>query len=302
MKNNWADTFSPIIFYTQKGALLGCWTTNIVNQTNNYKDIMAEQTPTIEYNTKNMELANGEPLARVHSIESFGSVDGPGIRFIVFLKGCTMRCRYCHNPDTWDSKSKKLMTADELLAKAVRFKSYWGTKGGITVSGGEALLQIDFLIEFFKKAKAQGINTCLDTSAQPFRRTGVFFEKFEELMKYTDLLLFDIKHIDSDEHKKLTGWTNDNILDCARYLSEIGKPIWIRHVLVPTITDSDEYLLRLREFIASLNNVEKIEVLPYHTLGIYKWENLHIPYTLKDIPEPTPEQVQHAQQILEGKA
>ena len=194
------------------------------------------------------------------------------------------------------------MTADELLAKAVRFKSYWGTKGGITVSGGEALLQIDFLIEFFKKAKAQGINTCLDTSAQPFRRTGAFFEKFEELMKYTDLLLFDIKHIDSDEHKKLTGWPNDNILDCARYLSEIGKPIWIRHVLVPTITDSDEYLHRLRTFIASLNNVEKIEVLPYHTLGIYKWENLHITYTLKDIPEPTPEQVQHAQQILEGKA
>lgn len=131
MRNNWADTFSPIIFYTQKGALLGCWTTNIVNQTYNYKDIMAEQTPTIEYNTKNMELANGEPLARVHSIESFGSVDGPGIRFIVFLKGCTMRCRYCHNPDTWDSKSKKLMTADELLAKAVRFKSYWGTKGAL---------------------------------------------------------------------------------------------------------------------------------------------------------------------------
>lgn len=263
---------------------------------------MAEQIPTIEYDTENMERADGKPLARVHSIESFGSVDGPGIRFIVFLKGCTMRCRYCHNPDTWDSHSDKLMTADELLAKAVRFRSYWGTKGGITVSGGEALLQIDFLIEFFRKAKAQGINTCLDTSAQPFRRTGVFFEKFKELMKYTDLLLFDIKHIDSDEHKKLTGWPNDNILDCARYLSEIGKPIWIRHVLVPTITDNDEYLQRLRAFIASLDNVEKIEVLPYHTLGIYKWENLHIPYTLKGIPEPTPEQVQHAQQILEGKA
>ena len=263
---------------------------------------MAEQIPTIEYDTENMERADGKPLARVHSIESFGSVDGPGIRFIVFLKGCTMRCRYCHNPDTCDRHSDSLMTSDELLAKAVRFRSYWGTKGGITVSGGEALLQIDFLIEFFRMAKAQGINTCLDTSAQPFRRTGVFFEKFKELMKYTDLLLFDIKHIDSDEHKKLTGWPNDNILDCARYLSEIGKPIWIRHVLVPTITDNDEYLHRLRAFIASLDNVEKIEVLPYHTLGIYKWENLHIPYTLKGIPEPTPEQVQHAQQILEGKA
>ena len=161
---------------------------DIVHQTNNYKDIMAEQIPTIEYDTENMERADGKPLARVHSIESF----------IVFLKGCTMRCRYCHNPDTWDSHSDKLMTADELLAKAIRFRSYWGTKGGITVSGGEALLQIDFLIEFFRKAKAQGINTCLDTSAQPFRRTGVFFEKFKELMKYTDLLLFDSKHIYSD--------------------------------------------------------------------------------------------------------
>jgi len=126
---------------------------DIVHQTNNYKDIMAEQIPTIEYDTENMEHADGKPLARVHSIESFGSVDGPGIRFIVFLKGCTMRCRYCHNPDTWDSHSDKLMTADELLAKAIRFRSYWGTKGGITVSGGEALLQIDFLIEFFRKAK-----------------------------------------------------------------------------------------------------------------------------------------------------
>lgn len=239
--------------------------------------------------------------ARVHSTESFGSVDGPGIRFIVFLKGCAMRCRYCHNPDTWDVKSDQLMTADELLSQAVKYRSYWGKEGGITVSGGESLLQIDFLIEFFRKAKVQGIHTCLDTSAQPFRRTGAFFAKFEELMRYTDLLLFDIKHIDSAEHKKLTGWPNENILDCARYLSEINKPVWIRHVLVPTITDKDEFLYRMRDFISTLQNVAKIEVLPYHALGVYKWENLNIPYSLKDINPPSEERVQNALQILEGQ-
>lgn len=257
---------------------------------------------TVEYNTDELLHTDGTIRSRVHSIETFGSVDGPGIRFIVFLKGCAMRCRYCHNPDTWESQSDQLMTANELLAQAVRYKSYWGKNGGITVSGGESLLQIDFLIDFFRKAKAQGINTCLDTSAQPFRRNGTFFAKFEELMRYTDLLLFDIKHIDSAEHKKLTGWPNENILDCARYLSDINKPIWIRHVLVPTITDKDEYLYQLRAFIETLNNVEKIEVLPYHSLGVYKWENLNIPYTLKDIPEPTPESVKHAEQILKGEA
>nr|WP_311589479.1 pyruvate formate-lyase-activating protein [Prevotella disiens] len=263
---------------------------------------MMAKIPTIDISTEQTINADGTHTARVHSIETFGSVDGPGIRFIVFLKGCAMRCQYCHNPDTWEPNSDTLTTADELLEKALRYKSYWGKNGGITVSGGESLLQIDFLIEFFRKAKAKGINTCLDTSAQPFRRTGQFFKKFEELMQYTDLLLFDIKHIDTVEHKKLTGWGNENILDCARYLSEINKPIWLRHVLVPTITDNDEYLHRLRAFIEELHNVERIEVLPYHTLGIYKWENLNLPYALKDIPEPTPKAVEYAQRVLEGKA
>ena len=237
-------------------------------------------------------------FAFIHSVESFGSVDGPGIRFIIFLKGCAMRCRYCHNPDTWDKQSDDMRSADELLEQAVRYRNYWGKKGGITVSGGEAMLQIDFLIELFSKAKTMGISTCLDTSAQPFTREEPFYSKFQKLMAYTDLILLDIKHIDSARHKCLTGWGNENILDCARYLSDIRKPIWIRHVLVPTITDNDEYLCELRDFIKTLSNVEKIEVLPYHTLGVYKWKQLGIPYTLDGIASPTEERVQHAESIL----
>lgn len=237
-------------------------------------------------------------LGRVHSVETFGSVDGPGIRFLIFLKGCSMRCRYCHNPDTWDPDTDDLRTADELLTQAMRYRSYWGREGGITVSGGEALLQIDFLTELFRKAKAKGIHTCLDTSGQPFTRREPFFSKFAELMKYTDLLLFDLKQIDDTKHRELTGRTNRNILDCARYLSDIGKPIWVRHVLVPGVTDNDDDLHALRAFIDTLQNVKRAEVLPYHAMGTYKWEQLGIPYTLKDVSAPSEERVRNAEHIL----
>ena len=237
----------------------------------------------------------------IHSIETFGSVDGPGIRFIVFLKGCKLRCKYCHNADTWDPNSEDMRTPDELLDFAERYRSYWGTEGGITVSGGEPLLQIDFLIELFKKAKERGINTCIDTALQPFTREEPFFSKFEELMKYTDLLLVDIKHIDKDEHIELTGLPNDNIFDGFKYLSEISKPIWIRHVLVPGITDDDEYLKRTREFIETLSNVQKIEVLPYHSMGQHKFETLGIPYKLDGVKSPSKERVENAMKILNGK-
>lgn len=236
----------------------------------------------------------------VHSIESFGAADGPGIRYIIFLQGCNMRCRYCHNPDTWkcNDSTAKLYTAEELLDKAERNKPYWRDNGGITVSGGEALVQIDFLLDLFKKAKERGINTCLDTSGNPFTREEPFFDKFEELMKYTDTILLDIKHIDSDKHKELTGHPNDNILDLARYLSDIGKPVWIRHVLVPEYTDFDEYLYKLREFIDTLKNVERVEVLPYHTLGTFKWEKLGISYPLEGIAPPSKDRVENARKIL----
>ncbi len=234
----------------------------------------------------------------IHSTESFGSVDGPGVRFIIFLQGCKMRCKYCHNPDSWKTETTDIRSADELLDQAQRFKSYWGEKGGITVSGGEPLLQIDFLLELFKKAKERGINTCIDTALQPFTREEPFFSKFEELMQYTDLLLVDIKHIDPKEHKELTAQPNDNILDGLSYLKEIGKPIWIRHVLVPGITDVDEYLEKTKTYIDTLSNVERVEVLPYHTLGLHKWEELGIPYRLEGVDAPSKERVENAKKIL----
>ena len=252
-------------------------------------------------NSQHIELSDlptSETMLRVHSVESFGSVDGPGIRFVIFLKGCAMRCQYCHNPDTWDRAGGNLRSVDDVLSQALRYRSYWGEKGGITVSGGEALLQIQPLTELFHKAKDLGINTCLDTSAQPFSRKDGRFSAFEALMKYTDLVLLDIKHIDNDAHKRLTGWENKNILDCARYLSDIHKPVWIRHVLVPGINDDDESLHRLRSFIDTLSNVERVEVLPYHDLGVYKWEQLGIPYKLTDVKPPTEESVLHARKIL----
>ena len=252
-------------------------------------------------NSQHIELSDlptSETMLRVHSVESFGSVDGPGIRFVIFLKGCAMRCQYCHNPDTWDRAGGNLRSVDDVLSQALRYRSYWGEKGGITVSGGEALLQIQPLTELFHKAKDLGINTCLDTSAQPFSRKDGRFSAFEALMKYTDLVLLDIKHIDNGAHKRLTGWENENILDCARYLSDIHKPVWIRHVLVPGINDDDESLHRLRSFIDTLSNVERVEVLPYHDLGVYKWEQLDIPYKLTDVKPPTEESVLHARKIL----
>ena len=235
----------------------------------------------------------------VHSVESFGSVDGPGIRFLIFLQGCPMRCQFCHNPDSWKTGIGEERTADELLDQAERFRAYWGDNGGITVSGGEALLQIDFLLELFEKAKQRGIGTCLDTSAQLFTRKSPFFENFERLMELTDTVLLDIKHIDDEEHRKLTRHSNANILDCARYLSEIDKPVWIRHVLIPGITDKDEYLVRLRDFLSTLHNIERIEVLPYHTLGVYKYEKLGIDYRLKDVQPPVAERVANANDILQ---
>ena len=234
----------------------------------------------------------------IHSTESFGSVDGPGVRFVIFVAGCPMRCQFCHNPDTWNMQVGEQKSADELLAQALRYRSYWKDGGGITVSGGEPLLQMDFMIELFQKAKEKGINTTIDTSGAPFTREEPFFGKFKELMKYTDLLLVDIKHIDDEQHKLLTGHTNKNILDMARYLSEIGKPVWIRHVLVPERSDKDEYLKELYEFIKTLNNVEKVEVLPYHTFGEYKWKELGYDYPLAGIEPPTKERIKNANEIL----
>lgn len=235
---------------------------------------------------------------RIHSFESFGTVDGPGIRYVVFLQGCPLRCQYCHNPDTWATGGKEY-TAEEVVKQALRYKNYFGEKGGVTVTGGEPLLQIDFVIELFTLLKEKGIHTCVDTSGITFKKeNAVSVEKHEKLLEVTDLFLLDIKHIDSEGHKALTGQDNANTLAFAKFLSERGKKTWIRHVLVPGITDDDEQLQRLREFVDGLSSVEKIEVLPYHTLGVVKYEKLGMEYPLKDVSAPDKERVLNAKRIL----
>lgn len=213
----------------------------------------------------------------IHSTESFGTVDGPGIRFVIFMQGCPMRCLYCHNPDTWEVGAGTETTVNELISEYEKSKGF--TKGGITVTGGEPLLQIDFVTELFREAKSRGVHTCLDTSGITFNGGA----EFDELIRYTDLVMLDIKHIDNEQHIKLTGRPNKNILDFARYLDENGIPVWIRHVVVPNITDNEEYLARLGEFIGTLRNVKALDVLPYHTMGKVKYEQLGIPYPLDGV-------------------
>ena len=248
---------------------------------------------------------------RIRSLETFGLVDGPGVRYIVFLQGCDMRCQFCHNPETWAKETGTIWEAKDLFEQAYRYKSYWvrngKPNGGITVSGGEPLLQTEFVTEFFKYAKEKDVHTTLDTSGQPFTREEPYISKFNELMKYTDLVMLDIKNIDPEGHKTLTGHPVDNILDCAKYLDEIGKDVWIRHVLVTgnekhedslSFSDRDEQLYKLAEFIDTLSNVKKVEVLPYHTLGAVEYTKMGIPYRLEDIEPPTRERIDNANRIL----
>lgn len=234
----------------------------------------------------------------VHSLESFGAADGPGIRYIVFLNGCNMRCAFCHNPDTWKLEQGEVYSADEILKKALRYKPYWKNEGGITVSGGEPLLQIDFVLELFRKAKAKGVTTCLDTAGQPFTTEEPFFSKWKELMSLTDTVMLDIKNIDPVKHKDLTGVDNANILEMARRMSDMGVRMWIRQVLVPGGSDNDETLKRTREFIDTLKTVDRVEVLPYHTLGVFKYEELGIPYRLEGVNAPTEDRIRNAEEIL----
>ena len=237
-------------------------------------------------------------LGRIHSFESFGTVDGPGIRFVVFLQGCPLRCKYCHNPDTWGAGGEEY-TAQAVAERALRYKNYFGEKGGVTVSGGEPLLQIDFVIALFKALKEKGVHTCVDTSGITFNPSSKeIVEKHEELIKVADLFLLDIKHIDDDACKALTGQGNARTLAFAKFLSDHNKPTWIRQVLVPGLTDADESLKRTRAFIDGLTSVEKVEVLPYHTMGEVKYEKLGLTYPLKGVVAPTKERVQNAKRIL----
>ncbi|MBR6072172.1 MAG: pyruvate formate lyase-activating protein [Acholeplasmatales bacterium] len=238
-------------------------------------------------------------IGKIHSFFAGGTVDGPGIRFVIFMKGCPLRCLYCHNPDTWNQDGAECYEVDDVVSQALRYKGYFNNGGGVTVSGGEPLIQIDFVIELFKKLKKYNVHTALDTSGIIFDKDNLELKaKFDELIKYTDLVLLDIKHIDNDEHIKLTGKSNKNVLEFAKYLSNNKINVWIRHVLVPDITLNDNYLTKLKEFIDTLSNVSKIEVLPYHTMGIVKYKNLGIPYRLEGVRTPTKEEVKHAKYLL----
>ena len=236
---------------------------------------------------------NKKYFAKVHSVESFGTVDGPGIRYVLFLQGCNLKCKYCHNRDTWDIHGGSFKSLDEIFEKILKYKNYICRGGGVTITGGEPLLQFEFLIELFKKLKKENIHTCIDTSGMV-----AITDKMKELIELTDLFLLDIKHIDSEKCKKLVGVPNDRELSFAQYLSDCGKHMWIRQVLIPGITDDEQDLIKLREFINSLNNVDRVEILPYHTMGKYKWKELGFEYELEGVKDATEQDVKRAKEIL----
>lgn len=234
----------------------------------------------------------------IHSIETFGTVDGPGVRYVIFTQGCPMRCKYCHNPDTWQPNIGNQKSADEILEDYEKYKPFL-RDGGITVTGGEPLMQIDFVTELFEKAQEKDIHTCIDTSGITFHEDNAkLIEKFDRLMKATDLVLLDIKHINNMEHYELTGQYNDNILAFAKYIERKEVPVWIRHVVVPTITDNEDYLYQLGYFIGDLKNLKALDVLPYHDMGKVKYESMKMEYPLKDIPPLPKEEAVKAREII----
>ena len=238
-------------------------------------------------------------LGRIHSFESFGTVDGPGIRFVVFMQGCPLRCKYCHNPDSREFSGGNAYSPEEVAKNALRYRRYWRGGGGVTVSGGEPLSQIGFVTELFKILKAEGVHTAADTSGISFDPNDpLSVRAHAELIKYTDLFLLDIKHIDPFMCRELTGAGNENELAFARFLSDNGKEMWIRHVLVPGITDDDGYLAATRAFIDTLPSVGRVEVLPYHTMGEVKYKALGMPYPLAGVEPPSKERTDNAKKIL----
>ncbi|MEG2350095.1 MAG: pyruvate formate-lyase-activating protein [Hungatella sp.] len=237
-------------------------------------------------------------VGHVHSIESFGTVDGPGIRMVIFLKGCPMRCLYCHNPDTWEMGGGTDMTVEDILRQFEASRAFYAT-GGITVSGGEPLMQTEFVTELFLAAAHRGIHTCLDTSGITFHpENPALLEQMDRLMTVTDLVLLDIKHIDSDRHRSLCAHPNDRILAFAHYLDAKAIPVWIRHVVVPGLTDQEDALYRLGKFIGTLHNVKALDVLPYHDMGKVKYEQMGLLYPLQDVTPLSPEAAAAARQII----
>jgi pyruvate formate lyase activating enzyme len=234
---------------------------------------------------------------RIHSYETFGAADGPGVRFVVFMHGCPFHCRYCHNPDTWAGGRWAEAEPREVLSRALRYRAYWGEEGGITVSGGEPMMQSAFVADLFELAHAQGVNTCLDTAAGPFDPAS---PDQSRLFAACDTVLLDIKHIDPVAHLSLVGASNAAPLACARRLADLGVRVWIRHVLVPGVTDSEDDLRRLADFIATLSNVERVDVLPYHSMGEEKWRMLGVEYTLGGVRPPDEASLARARALLGG--
>lgn len=239
-----------------------------------------------------MDISNVK--GSVHSTESLGTVDGPGIRFVVFLSGCPMRCAYCHNPDTWEFGGNET-TVGEIMEQYRAVKEFL-RGGGITCTGGEPLMQPEFVAALFEKAKSEGVHTCLDTSGIAWSEGAE--EKIDRVLDSTDLVMLDIKHIDPEKHLWLTGKDNADIKRFAEHLGERGIDVWIRHVLVPGITDDEESLLELGRFIGGISTLRAIDVLPYHTLGTVKYERLGIPYRLKDVPAATKDQAKRARDVI----
>lgn len=231
--------------------------------------------------------------AKVHSIESFGTVDGPGIRFVLFLQGCHLQCKYCHNRDTWNMNGGEYKSLDDIFEKIMKYKNYIYPNGGVTVTGGEPLLQVKFLIELFKKLKKENIHTCVDASGMV-----ALTDDIKKLLSLTDLVLLDIKHINSEKCKNLVGFNNEKELAFARYLSDNNIHMWIRQVLVPGYTDDEQDLLQLKDFISSLSTVDKVEILPYHDMGRYKWENLGFKYELDGVRIANDDDVNRAKNLL----
>lgn len=240
-----------------------------------------------------MEEKDLRYYAKVHSIESFGTVDGPGIRFVLFLQGCHLQCKYCHNRDTWDINAGEYKSLDDIFDKIMRYKNYIYPHGGVTVTGGEPLLQVRFLIELFTKLKEENIHTCIDTSGMVS-----ITEDVKKVLSLTDLVLLDIKHIDNEKCKNLVGRSNKLELAFAKYLSDNDIKVWIRQVLIPGYTDNKEDLLKLKDFINSLKNVDKVELLPYHDLGKYKWKKLGFKYELEGVPSVNDKDIKRAKELL----
>lgn len=243
-------------------------------------------------NTSNIQV-------RSDKLESFGLVDGPGVRSILFISGCPLRCLYCHNVEMQDPNCGNLITPLEAFKALTRYKRYWGKLGGVTISGGEPLLHLDFLIELGKLLKNEGISMVIDTSCANFSKNKEYLEKFDELLSLSSLFLLDLKAVDPSLHKLITGKDNANIKEAYEYLNQKGFPVWVRYVLLPGYTDSKETLTKSKEFLKQFSNIDRVEILPYHALAIPKYEKLHIEYKLKDVVVPNKEEIETANKILD---